>query len=64
MYLQFKSLLLFKNSKMFYKIFHQFYIFYHYNDIFNVYYHHIEFFKNFNVINKCNKNIYFLALLL
>ena len=64
MYLQFKSLTLIKNFMTSHKLFDQFYVLYHYNDMFDVYYCHVEFFKNFNVINKYDKNIYFSTLLL
>ena len=64
MYLQFKSLTFIKNFMMFYKIFNQFHIFYHYNNMFNMYYYYVEFFRDFNMINKCDKNIYSSILLL
>ena len=58
MYLQFKSSMLIKNFMMFHKIFNQFHVLYHYNDMFDVYYCYVEFFRDFNVINKCDKSIY------
>ena len=58
MYLQFKSSTFIKNFIMFYKIFNQFHVLCYYSDIFDMYYHYIKFFKDFNVINKCNKSIY------